>query len=127
MVLESFKLPFPWNDNLIQIEEASQRFWEAHMVSSQIRIQSPAIWLKLRDLLWQISNILVVEKLTPFEAFLLHACAYLYELGWHSERYQGNSPAHPQSISEYYAESGRIIEESVSPGKKTFDFGLLNL
>src|SRR5947209_9107213 len=118
MHLENAQLPAPWGQYLDQVEMASQRFWEQHMLHRDyVRMQNINVWRNLRAMIMKITQTLVVEALTPFETFLLHAATYFYEAGWQ----RVNAPQ--LSRSKRFEESSRMVHESVGPTRKDVDFG----
>jgi hypothetical protein len=120
--LQPFSLPERWNTYLGQIEQASMDYWATHYTyGSYKRVQSMATWEKLRIWLRKITDILLVPPLTPFENFLLHAAAYLYEVGWQTQYGSELLPA------ERYRESGHLILLSREASQQNYRFGLFDV
>jgi hypothetical protein len=81
-----------------------------------------ATWEKLRVWLRRITDLLLVPPLTSFETFLLHAAAYLYEVGWQAEQ-----SSYKLSPAERYRESGRLILKSRETSQDEHQFGLFDV
>jgi hypothetical protein len=123
MPLAEFRLPAPWDHYLQHIERMSRNFWERErLYKNYVRLQSIDTWRNLRERLLTIEDTLVTDSLKPplrpFEIFLLHAAAYLYEVGWQE------TDAPQRSLPERYAASGYRILRSLTPTRQETDLGL---
>lgn len=120
-MLRPFSLPEMWSTYLNHIRDGSVLYWTTcQKHRSYNRVQSMAIWEKLRIWLRKITDQLLVPSLTPFETFLLHAAAYLYEIGWQTEQ----SPA--LTLPQRFVESGNLLLGSRRDLRREYHFGLFD-
>lgn len=118
--LKEFDLSPRWKLYLEQIDQASERFWANHHTYSYLRLQSVSTWRELRRWLLKVARLLP-QKPTAFETFLLHATAYLYEIGW-------QAPDSPQlSPADRSKRSAWMIRHSKNSATGDSELGLFTL
>ncbi len=110
-----------WDNKLKPIELAIENFWSQYTDTTPIRLHTPKARLQLRCELQKVSTFPSAASLSPFETFLLYAAGLLYEVGWSVP----DTPNLP--LAERYAQSARMIEESVTRAGCAIELGLSHL
>ena len=122
MQAEPLPLTEQWNNFYVQIETASQRFWQQAPYQNHGWIQNLTIWSLLQTKLQGLLNVLFARvPLTPFETFLLKSATHLYESGWQV------AGAPEATVAQRYVLSGELIRNSFQQRQNADNLGLSEL